>query len=97
MTKYYQWHLQGGKEEKPVTIISFTVKSRRVTVNCQAEEGMTWGEFVNSAYNNDPRYQFYTNGSSVFCDIGTIDNNVNGVTTSDIIIPNHEYIFGASH
>lgn len=93
MTKYYQWHLQGGKEEKPVTIISFTVTGRRgASVTCQAEEGMTWAEFVDSSYNpirsNYRIFSISGNRITAFLGMGLY---VSSVEPSDTIIANHEY------
>lgn len=39
--------------EKNVTIISFTIKFNRFSKTYEAEEGMTWEEWVNSKYCND--------------------------------------------
>lgn len=73
-----------------ITMISFTIYG----VECQAEEGMTWEQWVNSEYNidfmlysNDPNYITLVTSSQLVYD----DFNNRYVTISDIIRANYEY------
>jgi hypothetical protein len=68
-----------------VTMISFTVGG----VQYQAEEGMTWGEFVNSEYNNG---DIFVSNGVVGTNSGYIQKDYNCVLLTDIIENNYTYI-----
>jgi hypothetical protein len=57
----------------------------------QAEEGMTWIEWVNSKYNTCNAVIGYNNGSGLRIDIGTTSSN--GLSTTDVIIDGKNYYF----
>lgn len=78
----------------PVTIISFTVKHESGTVTrYQAEEGMTWAEWINSSYNTD-NYIIDTEGFVKVNKRGAcIDKgNHGGVISSENIIKDYTYV-----
>lgn len=69
----------------PATI-SFTING----VTYQAEEGMTWGDWVESAYNVD---EFVESDGGIFS-YGMVcydDSDYGGVRTSDVIEAGHDY------
>jgi len=70
-----------------VNLISFNV----VNASYQAEEGMTWGEWVNSKYNTDG---FYAVGDRIAVPSGAMQ--VAGATSSSIIVANTRYNVGGS-
>ena len=68
------------------TIINFTIDG----VTYQAEEGMTWGAWVESAYNVD---EFVESDGAIFS-YGLVcydDSDYGGVSTSDVIEAGHAY------
>lgn len=76
----------------PVTIISFTVKHESGTVTgYQAEEGMTWAEWINSSYNTD-NYIIDTEGFVKVNKRACIDKGDHrGVISSENIIKDYMY------
>ena len=74
------------------TLISFTVQSMGMggTFSYQAEEGMTWAQWVASAYNTN---EFVLSGNRVLTS-GGIDVTLNSSTvlSSDTIIDGTEYV-----
>jgi hypothetical protein len=85
----YVTELKGLKfkpKEKYVPILRFTVNG----VEYQAQEGMTWKEFINSEYNTG---QFRIQGAYLTKD-GLLVYYSNGVIVqnSSIIEPNGEYV-----
>lgn len=75
------------KFKKPIVIISFIIG----TGTFQAEEGMTWGDWVNSGYNiNDSRVS--NNNIFTGTTIITTQNN-NPVVINDTIISNYNYSY----
>ena len=96
-------------KDVPKTIINFTMDTSHIenwvpglTQNLQAEAGMTWGEWVESAYNVDGYgvYQFH------FIDIDFVGPNAdwsvsdggypNYISLTDEIIAGHEYCFAVT-
>lgn len=74
------------KEAGP-SLISFTIAG----TSYQAEEGMTWGEWVDSGYNTIGCY-YNNQGDAVKTSTGKFINiNYNSVTTYDVIIANGDY------
>lgn len=78
-------------------MISFTVYD--LTLSCL--EGMTWGEFIDSDYNNDDFKYSTLNENAVAIRVlekdGNRDREVmldydNLVYVTDVIIPNHNYV-----
>jgi hypothetical protein len=75
------------KFKKPIVIISFIIG----TGTFQAEEGMTWGDWVNSGYNiNNSRVS--NNNIFTGTTIITTQNN-NPVVINDTIISNYNYSY----
>ena len=82
-------------KDVPVTIINFTIDG----TSYQAEEGMTWAEWVESAYNNDG---FYSVNESVYwgegfwfilCNYGkTPSDDDYYVNAADVIQANTDYV-----
>lgn len=76
----------GGGETQTIT---FTIAG----TSYQAEEGMTWGDWVNSSYNTNgykvSRTQITTADSSRY--VSTVNSEVIGVTTTTTIIANKTY------
>ena len=82
-------------------LINFTIEDRYggtsfafETLNCQAEEGMTWENWLNSKYNNIPS----SDQVNSWPDAGVVINGYNiynsdlfTVNPSDVIINNSEY------
>ena len=81
----YYYELDGAPET--VTLISFTISS----ISFQAEEGMTWAEWVASSYNKNG-YAISSDGKVVNRTGRSyiVDDEV-AVTPDDIIKPNYEY------
>ena len=79
--------------EKAVTIISFTIAG----TTYQAEEGMTWQEWVESSYNTDG---YYCNSAYVYGSSGCVGVNaglrVRPVSLTGQIIAQEEYIMSYS-
>ena len=72
-------------------MISFTIAG----TSYQAEEGMTWGEWIASSYNTDG---YYDNGKNVFESDGrSVVYNNSTVSIESIIIANHAYLLGRQH
>lgn len=55
----------------------------------QAEEGMTWQEWVNSSYNTD---EFYVSGNFVF---SKASKSISSVTPTDVIISGKTYYYNS--
>jgi hypothetical protein len=73
-----------------VSIILFTINS----TTYQAEEGMTWGEWVESDYNTGGFYLSAYDANNILSTYGTyIKFNNNDVIRSDIIIENQAYLY----
>ena len=82
-------------KDAPKPIISFTIDD----VPYQAEEGMTWAEWVESAYNNS---EFYSVNESVYCGEGfgfilcnygkTASDDDYYVNAADVIQANTDYV-----
>ena len=74
---------------KPTNLIEFTIDS----VPYQAEEGMTWLDFVNSEYSNDDFYTDTDNGNNILryqgCRIESPTNEQQ--YTYSVIIANEAY------
>lgn len=82
-------------------LITFTIEDRYggvsfayETLQCQAEENMTWEQWVNSKYNNIPS----SDQVNIWPDAGVVINGYNiynsdwfTVNPSDVIINNSEY------
>ena len=85
---------------KPVLMISFTVHDNydQTTTTYQAEEGMTWGEWVASSYNTDGYtvQHFDDVGDIVVCDFAVITiQGANGYiypSPEDMVLADQEYI-----
>lgn len=76
------------KFNKPIVVISFTIEG----TSYQAEEGMTWGEWVNTGYNVSG--YLITNNNINNINKGTnyvITQNYNRVVINDTIISNYNY------
>ena len=70
------------------SLITFTVDG----VEYQAKEGMTWGEWCNSEYDNE---RFYIELDDSICDSDSryfIGTEVDYVYASDIIQKNYNYL-----
>ena len=85
---------------KDVPMISFTIHDNydQTTTTYQAEEGMTWGEWVASSYNTDGyTVQHYDDlGDIVVCDFAIITiQGANGYvypSPEDMVLADQEYI-----
>lgn len=80
------------KFKKPVNLITFTIKD----ATYQAEEGMTWGQWVNSEYNTDGYYIDSWNSCVIkpSDDVWVhtvVDNSNNYVNASSSIYNNYNY------
>lgn len=64
-----------------ITLISFAIGTMSGDLSCQAEDGMTWAEWVNSEYNTGG---FIVFDNSIFTPSRT--GYIPGVTSSDIIV-----------
>lgn len=85
--KTVNWSVLDGPE-----LITFTIS--HITENTyQAEEGMTWEEWISSEYNIDGYIinynRVYTASNSTYY--------VDGVSSSAVIINNHLYVSARSH
>ena len=65
-------------EEEAVTLISFTIDG----TTYQAEEGMTYAEWVDSSYNTDG---YYTSGNRLYSASGSQYGTSAGMSTSNVI------------
>lgn len=65
-------------------LISFTIND----TTYQAEEGMTWGEWVESEHNTDG---FVVNNDKVWLNDAAITNSGNTVSSSDLIVADNAY------
>jgi hypothetical protein len=87
-------------KDVPKTIINFTIHDNwsQMTSSYQAEEGMTWGEWVASSYNTDGYTVRYHDdlGDVVVCDFCIITiRGANGYiypSPEDMVLANQEYI-----
>ena len=76
-------------KDAPVTTINFTIDG----VSYQAEEGMTWGDWVNSEYDND---EFRVDINAIKKGSSFVSNGgSNIVYTNDQITANAAYVFGS--
>ena len=80
------WTVVNDGEEIGGNLITFTVNGTEY----QAEEGMTWREWINSDYNKYGFYElqmnpWFSNGSVVRNDSVSVD-------VTDVIINNHRYL-----
>ena len=88
--KYSNTYVISEKIVNSSTLITFTFND----IEYQAEQGMTWAEFVNSTYNIP---NFVLSGSKLYYNskyyVAIGDNNVQAicVTVDDIIIANNNY------
>ena len=73
----------------PVTLISFTIAKGSSSTSYQAEQGMTWTQWVSSSYNTA---EFYISGTSVYEKGGSFA--IESVNSTDAIIANHAYTLG---
>ncbi len=82
-----------GWVEIPKEIINFRYVStlNGELVYFQAEEGMTWEQFINSDYNVDD-YFYIENGEPMGPDGWRVHNVMNGVELTDEIMADWEYI-----
>ena len=71
-------------------LISFTISG----TTYQAQEGMTWGQWVNSDYNTDG---FYVDGGYVVTGSGSVRLNNSPESSSSIIQENAVYTIGTGH
>jgi hypothetical protein len=77
----------------PVRIIEFTAYDGNLgrTYSLEAEDGMTWSQWISSEYNSDG---FSSQGTSVLYpghESAVTTSNGGSVTTSSVIIDNHAY------
>ena len=72
-------------------MISFAIGS----TSYEAEEGMTWSEWVESDYNPDYDYspfkKVYTGGSALYLNDYGAGQPIKGASTNDVIIAGYEY------
>lgn len=81
-------NIQSG-ENKPVVIISFSIEDFQF----QAEEGMTWREWVNSEYNTDGACVYNEGADTIRFVEYSLDVLLSNtpVKGSDTIVPGHFY------
>ena len=73
----------------PPVMISFTINRK----SYQAEEGMTWGEWIASSYNTDG---YLDSGGMVFNSVGEpVLYNGSIISIEAVIIANHTYLLGS--
>lgn len=72
-----------SEEPKEPTLISFTINN----FNYQAEDGMTWADWVNSEYNTS---SFMSNGTSILTNSGS--SKINQVSPEDLIVEDTAYV-----
>ena len=95
-----EW-VERGDVTKVPEVITFAITSgsgdSATTTTCAAREGMTWGEYVYSAYNDNIFFESglrltIINGSPGTSNSNYIyDNEANLVEATDTIIANHQY------
>lgn len=71
------------------SLISFTIAKLSSSTRYQAEQGMTWTQWVASSYNTA---EFYISGTSVYEKGGSFA--IESVNSTDAIIANHAYTLG---
>lgn len=74
-------------KQSTATLISFTIDG----TSYQAEEGMTWAQWVNSSYNTDSNFISFNN--EILASVNGFVVSYNGMTvkTSEIIVANRAY------
>lgn len=65
---------------RPVQIITFKIN----TIQYQAENGMTWGDWINSEYNINDNFVIYNSGILS----SNLSSAVENVTPQDVIVAN---------
>lgn len=82
------------EEYSEVTLITFTIDG----TSYQAEEGMTWSEWIDSDYNTDDTWIIYTNGYIQKSDetdhtmrVASEETVASSVKSTDEIFANHSY------
>lgn len=84
--------ISGGKNMITFYFRSSLIPSDKIELN--AEDGMTWEEWINSEYNTEG---FYTEGNNVYYQYSTyiVEEFTNGyseyITKTDLIKPDHMY------
>jgi hypothetical protein len=73
---------------KVAQLITFYIFIDVHTMSFQAEEGMTWQEWVNSEYNID---SYVIHNSGVWTT--SLSGYINNVIPQDVIVANRKYIF----
>lgn len=73
----------------PSVVISFTIAKGSSSTSYQAEDGMTWAQWVASSYNTA---EFYISGTSVYEKGGSFA--IENVNSTDAIIANRAYTLG---
>lgn len=80
-----------------IVMITFTIEGLSGSINYQAEEGMTWGEWVESEYNTSERFgmgnKVCINYPYLVCtdNISTSEIEEYAVLLTDVIIKNYNY------
>ena len=89
--EYYDIYVDGVLEHtidnRPITLISFTIEDNGIEIDYQAEDGMTWAEWIVSEYNTDG---FYVDNHYVYNSDGSILTYNQSAIRDILPIVNHE-------